>query len=64
MVCHGKYSKFLSGNLIDDAIRESAEDIVSTSATKHSADQRIGQNEIGCSFKLGYKCATKLDIRF
>ena len=64
MVRHGEYSKFLSGDLIDDAIRESAEDIVSASTTKYSTDQRISQNEIGRSFKLNHKCETKLDIRF
>ena len=63
MVCHGENSKFFCGGMIDDAIWEPTEDIVPAITTKYSTDQRIGQNEIGRSFKLSHKCETKLDIR-
>jgi len=62
-MCHGENSKLFCGNLINDAIWESTEDISSASAAKHSAEQRIVQNEIGRSFKLSHKRETKLDIR-
>ena len=54
-MCHGENSKLLCGDLIDDAKWKSTEDISPASATKHSSEQRIVQNEIGCSFKLSYK---------
>jgi len=62
-MCHGENSKLLCGDLIDDAIWESTEDISPTSATKHNTEQRIVQNEIGRSFKLSHKRETKPDIR-
>lgn len=64
MMRDGKNSQLLCGDLIDDAVWEPAEDISPTSATKYSTEQRIGQNEIGRSFKLGHKRETKLDIGF
>lgn len=62
-MCYGENSKLLCVDLINDAIWESTEDIPPTSATKHSAEQRVVQYEIGCSFKLSHKRETKLDIR-
>ena len=54
VMCHGENSKFLCGDLINDAIWESTEDIPPASATKHRAEQRVVQYEIGSSFKLGH----------
>ena len=51
------------GDLIDDAIWESTEDISSALASGHSTEQRVVQNEIGRSFKLSHKRETKLDTR-
>jgi len=62
-MCYRENSKLLCGDLIDDAIWESTEDISPATATKHCTEQRIVQNEIGRSFKLSYKRETKLDIR-
>jgi hypothetical protein len=62
-MCHGENSKLFCSDLIDDAIRESAEDISSARATKHATQQRIAQNKIGCSFKLCYERETKFCIR-
>ena len=63
-MCDGKNSQLLCGDLIDDVVGEPTEDISPTGATKYSTEQRIGQNEIGCSFKLSHKCETQPDIRF
>lgn len=63
-MCDGKNSKLLCGGLIDDAVWESTEEISPTSATKYGTEQRIGKNELGCSFKLSHKCETKLGIGF
>ena len=60
---HGEDSKLLCGNLINDAIWESTEDISPTGDTKHSTEQRVVHNEIGRSFKFSHKRETKLDIR-
>jgi len=60
----GKDAKFLCGDLIDDAVRESTEDISPPIATKNSTDQRIVQNKICRSFELSHKCEAKFDIRF
>ena len=60
---HGENSKFLYGDLIDDAIWESTEDISPALASEHSTEQRVVQNEIGRSFKLSHKRETKLDTR-
>lgn len=60
----GKNSKLLRGDLIDDAVREPTENISPTSATEFSSEQRIGQDEIGCSLKLRHKRESKLNIRF
>ncbi len=64
VMCDGKDSKFLYGDLIDDAVWKSTEEISPTSATKYSTEQRIGENELGRSFKLSHKCETKLSIGF
>lgn len=64
MMRNGKNAQLLRGDLIDDAVGEPTQDIAPTRATKHGAEQRIGQDEIGRSFKLGHECETKLDIRF
>ena len=64
VMCDGKNSQLLCGDLIDDAVGKPTEDISSAGATKYSTEQRIGQNEIGCSFKLSHKYETKPDIRF
>jgi len=61
---HSKNSKLFYGYLIDDAIWESTEDILSASVPKYCTQQRIGQNKIGCSFKLGNKFETKRRICF
>jgi len=61
---HSKNSKLLCSDLIDDAIWESTEDILSASAAKYSPEQRIGKNEIGRPFKLSHKGKTKFNIRF
>ena len=63
MVCHCENSKIFWGDLINNAIWESTKDKSPTSLTKHSANQRIVQNEIGRSFKFSHKRETKLDIR-
>jgi len=63
-MCDGKDSKLLCGDLIDDAVWESTEEISPTSATKYSAEQRIGKNDLGRSFKLSHECETKLNISF
>jgi hypothetical protein len=62
-VCHSKNTKFFLGDMIDDAIWEPTENIAPAIAAKYSTDQRIGQNEIGRSFKLSHKCEPKLGIR-
>ncbi len=64
VMCDGKDSKLLCGNLIDDAVWESTEEISSTSTTKYSAEPRVDKNNIGRSFKLSHKCETKLNIGF
>ncbi len=58
-MCHGKNSKLLCDNLIDDAVWEPAQGVSQASATKYSTKQRIGQNEIGRSLKLCHKCKAK-----
>jgi hypothetical protein len=63
MMCHGENSKLLCGDMINNAIWESTEDKSPASATKHSTEQRVVQNEIGRSFNLSHKRETKLDIR-
>ena len=63
-MCDSKDSKLLCCDLIDKAVWESAEKISPAGATKYSAEQRIGQNEIGRSLKLSHKRKTQLDIRF
>ncbi len=60
----GKNSKLLGGELVDDAVWEPTENISPTSATEYRTEQRIGQDEIGRSFKLRHKRETKLNIRF
>lgn len=62
-MCYRKDSKLLGGNLIDDAVWESTQDISPTGATKHSADLRVVQNEIGRSLEFGHKREAKPDIR-
>lgn len=62
MMSHGKNSKLFRSDLIDDAVWEPTENVLPPSAAKLCAEQRIGQNEIGCSFKLGYKRETKLGV--
>jgi len=64
MMCDGKDSKLLCGDLLDDAVWESTEEIPPTSSTKYSAELRIGKNELGRSFKLSHKCEAKLSIGF
>ena len=49
---HGENSNLLCGDLIDDAIWESTENISPALASEHSTKQRVFQNEIGRSFKL------------
>lgn len=61
---NGQDSNLVFGYLIDDAVREPSEDISPTSATKYCANQRIGKNEIGRSFKLRHKRKPKLGVRF
>ena len=63
MMRYGEDAKLLCGDLINDAIWESAKDMSPTGAMKHSADQRIVQYQIGRSLKLSHKRQTKLDIR-
>ena len=62
MMCDGKNSKLICGDLIDDAVWEPTEDISSASAVKYCAEQWIGQNEIGRSLELSHKRETKFDI--
>ena len=64
VMCHGKNLKLLGNDLIDDVIWESAQGISPASATKYSTKQRIGQNEIGRSFKLCHKRKAKRHVRF
>lgn len=42
-------------DLVDDAVRESAEEESAAISAKYGAEQRIGQDEIGRPFKLGDK---------
>ena len=63
VMCDGKNTKFLWGDLIDDAVWKPTEDIPSASTTEYGAEQRIVQNEICRSFKLSHKRETKFDIR-
>lgn len=57
-MCHSKNSKLFCADMVDDAVREATEDIASTRATKYGSEKRIGQNEIGCMFKLSDKRET------
>lgn len=63
-MCDGQNSQFVCGDLINDAIGESTENVSPTSAAKYCAEQRIGQDEICRSFKLGHKREAKVDVCF
>ena len=63
-MCHGKNSKLRCGDLVDEAIWESTEDMSSASTTKHCTEQGVVQSEIGSLFKLSHKGETELDICF
>ncbi len=55
-------SKVVGRNLIDDAVRESAEE-VPTSVTSEDHPQRgIGQNYVDCSLELSDERKPKLDV--
>ena len=64
VMCNGKNSEFLCSDLVDDAVREPAQDVAPTRATKHGTEQRVGQDEMGCPFKFGHKRETQLGICF
>ncbi len=55
-MCDGKDAKFFCGDLIDDAVWESAKNVSPTRAVKYSTKQRIVQNDVCRSFELSHKC--------
>lgn len=64
MMRHSDDPKFLSDDLIDDAVGKPAEKMASSGAAKNCSEHRIRQNKICRSLKLGHECKPKLDIRF
>jgi hypothetical protein len=63
MMHHCNDTKFIGGDLIDDAVGKSAEKIAASGATKDCTGHWISQNKICRSLKLGRECEAELDIR-
>ncbi len=55
-------SKFVGRNLINDAVRESAEEVPASVTSEDHSKRRICQNDIDCSLELGDEREPKLDI--
>ena len=63
MMRHRDDPKFLSGNLIDDAVGKSPEKTAAPAAAKDCSEIGICQNEICGSLKLGHERKSETDIR-
>ena len=64
MMRHSDDPNFLSGDLVDDAVGKSAEQLASSGAAKDCSGHGVRQNEICRSLKLSHECKPKFDIRF
>jgi|GEM_PF-2397491 len=70
MMCHRDNPKFLSGDLVDNAVGKSAEKKAAPGAAKNCSKFGICQNEICSSLKLGHKrkpefgiCSRRIESR-
>lgn len=63
MMCHRNDAKFISGDLIDDAVGKSAEKMAAAGAAKDCSEHGIRQNKICRSLEFGHERQAKLDIR-
>ena len=64
MMRHSDDPKFLSRDLINDAVGKPAEKMAASGAAKNCSEHGVRQNEMCRSLKLGHECKPKFDIRF
>lgn len=61
-MCNGDNPKFLTTDMIDDAIGKPAKKIAAPSAAKDCPKSGVGQNQICRSLKFSHKCKSKFKI--
>lgn len=55
-------AKFIGGDLIDDAVRKSAEEITASGTAKNRPEHGIFQDDTCCPLELGHEREAKFDI--